>query len=83
MTIRARKTAKNLALKVAIVARGKTQREIARRTGIPEVRLSMFVRGVAQPSGDEKKALAKCLRRAAGDIFPSSVDDPALDQAAS
>jgi hypothetical protein len=63
--------AKNIALKVAIVERDITQREVARRADIPEVRLSLFVRGHLQPTEDEEKALARVLRRQRSDLFPT------------
>jgi transcriptional regulator with XRE-family HTH domain len=70
MKPKAQKTRKNIALKVAIIQRDITQREVARRTGIPEVRLSMFIRGCVAATEDEKRALAKVLRRGATALFP-------------
>lgn len=66
----AQKTRKNVALKVAIVEREITQREAARRARIPEVRLSMFVRGLATPTDTEQAALARVLRRQSAELFP-------------
>lgn len=70
MGTKSQKTRKNIALKVAIVEREITQREAARRAGIPEVRLSLFVRGHETPTEDEQKALAKVLRRERRELFP-------------
>lgn len=70
MQMRAQKVRKNLALKIAIVQREITQREVARRAGIGEVRLSLLVRG-QQPTPDEQRALAKVLRRSQGSLFPA------------
>ncbi len=69
----AQKTRKNVALKVAIIERDITQRVAAQRAGIPEVRLSMFVRGLAAPTEDEQRNLAKVLRRQRADLFPEAL----------
>lgn len=69
MGTKSQKIRKNIALKVAIVEREITQREVARRAGIPEIRLSLFVRGHEQPTEDEQKALARILKRARADLF--------------
>jgi len=71
MGMKSQKIRKNIALKIAIIEREITQREAARRAGIPEVRLSLFVRGLDRPSEDEEKALAKVLRRERADLFPA------------
>lgn len=67
-----KKPIRNLALKIAIVASGHTARWVALRTGIGEVRLSAFVRGVLEPSDDEKRRLAKFLRQTQSALFHSS-----------
>ncbi len=67
------KIKKNISLKVAIIERDITQREAARRAGIPEIRLSRVVRGFEQATDVERKALARVLRRAQGDLFPDAV----------
>jgi transcriptional regulator with XRE-family HTH domain len=69
MRMRAQKTGKNLALKMAIIERDFTQREVASRAGIGEVRLSMLVGG-QPPTVEEKRALAKVLRLPHRLLFP-------------
>jgi hypothetical protein len=68
----AQKTRKNLALKIAIIEREITQRVAAQRAGMPEVRLSMIIRGLAEATDEEKKALAKVVRLKQSVIFPMS-----------
>lgn len=62
--------APNNDLKMAIFKSGKTQWDIAERAGMHETRLSKIVRGRMQPNGDEKKALAKALKKTVHDLFP-------------
>lgn len=61
----------NLALKVAILESGKTQRVIAVRTGIDETRLSRIVRGQISPVKLERKALTRVLHKAESELFPA------------
>jgi hypothetical protein len=58
-----------LALKTAILETGKSQRELARETAIPESRLSQIVRGWADPREVEEMALAMALGRPSNDLF--------------
>jgi transcriptional regulator with XRE-family HTH domain len=74
MKPKAQKTRKNIALKVAIIEREITQREVARRAGIAEVRLSMFVRGCQVATDEEQRALAKVLRRDRSALFPEPAE---------
>lgn len=60
----------NVALKVAIVESGKTQRVIARRARVPESKLSHFVRGRIVPTEKEQAAIAKAIGRPAHELFP-------------
>ena len=53
----------NVELKLAILKTGKSQRQIAAETGIPESRLSLLVRGWAQPRPNELEELARVLGR--------------------
>lgn len=53
----------NLDLKVAIIKSGRTQRDVAVATFIPEGRLSDFIRGRANPSSREREALRQLLGR--------------------
>jgi hypothetical protein len=50
-----------LDLKFAILRSGRTQREIAETTRIPEVKLSNIVRGLVLPNSMERMALASAL----------------------
>jgi transcriptional regulator with XRE-family HTH domain len=59
-----------LALKLAIVATGKTQRAIAQLTRIPEGRLSMLVTGREDATELEKEKLAKALAVTQSQLFP-------------
>lgn len=59
----------NMALKVAILQSGKTQREVAEEIGISEGYLSRFVRGWEQPNEEQRKAIAKALRTKADQLF--------------
>lgn len=70
MTTASRKSATNIALKVAIVGSGHKQNVIARRAGIDELRLSYIVTGRgAPPTPSEKKALARVLKVPSSEIF--------------
>lgn len=60
----------NVALKVAIIEAGKTQREVAERAGLRELRVSEIVTGRVIATADEKRALAKALRRPQSALFP-------------
>lgn len=64
----------NMALKLAIVRSGKSQREIAQFAGIGEVRLSGFVQRRLKPSDDEKARLARILGRRVERLFPRSLE---------
>ena len=55
--------APNIPLKVAIVRSQKSQRRIAVETGIPETKISDFVRGRAWPTSTERVALAAAWMR--------------------
>lgn len=59
-----------LGLKLAIVAAGKTQRQIASETKLlSENRLSEIVCGWAAPRDDEKEALARVLNQPVSPLF--------------
>ncbi|HZO57055.1 MAG TPA: helix-turn-helix transcriptional regulator [Bryobacteraceae bacterium] len=60
---------RRLNLKIAIVASGKSQRQIAAACGVPENRLSEIVRGWAEPRDREREALAAVLGKPADDLF--------------
>lgn len=63
------KPGRNTPLKLAIVASGKTQRDIAALAQLGEVRLSAIITGRIVPSAEEKRAIARALRRPQGDLF--------------
>jgi len=69
------KSGRNTPLKLAIVASGKTQRDIAALAQLGEVRLSAIITGRIVPSPEEKRAIAKALRRPQGELF---TDQPAV-----
>lgn len=72
MTTKAQKTPMNVALKVAIVESRKTSRRVAHLARIGEVRLSAIVNGRIEPSEDERRILAKVLKRQPSELFPES-----------
>jgi transcriptional regulator with XRE-family HTH domain len=64
----------NLALKMAILRSGRTQRRLSVTTSIGEVRLSHIVQGVgAPPTESEKRRLARALDVSIASIFPETV----------
>lgn len=70
MTKKGRKKNHDLRLKIAIIQSRRTQRDIAQRARIGEVRLSKLVRRVDTPAtDDEMNALAKVLGRPVEDLF--------------
>lgn len=69
---------KNMALKVAIVSAGWTNRKVSRRTGIGEVRLSAIINGYAPPvSPYEKEKIARCLNVPIASVFADPTSDSA------
>jgi transcriptional regulator with XRE-family HTH domain len=56
-------------LKVAIVAKGYSQRELARDADISEQRISEIVRGWTNPTPAERDRLATLLRQPASVLF--------------
>ncbi len=62
----------NLALKVAILESGLTQRRVAQRLGISDSRMSNIVLGVHEPSDAMRRAMAKLLRRDESALFPQT-----------
>lgn len=60
---------RNTPLKLAIVASGRTQRDIAALARLGEVRLSAIITGRIVPSAAEKRAIARALRRPLEDLF--------------
>jgi transcriptional regulator with XRE-family HTH domain len=66
------KTNTNLALKVAIVTSGFTQRAVAQKAGMSELRLSQLVNRRIPVTADDKRILAKVLKRRQSELFPES-----------
>ncbi|HKA57900.1 MAG TPA: hypothetical protein VKD28_04740 [Gemmatimonadales bacterium] len=66
----------NLPLKLAIIATGQSQRDLAVRTGIGEVRLSAIVNGWKAATDAEEKILAKATGRRRRDLFPQRARGP-------
>lgn len=64
--------AKHKPLVIAILDRDITQIEIAKKARMHESRLSRIINGHDVPTPDEKKALARILRRTVDQLFPSS-----------
>lgn len=62
----------NLALKLAIIASGHRQYVIAGKAGIQETLLSKFITGRAEPTDEQKKALARVLRKPIEELFPEA-----------
>lgn len=60
----------NAALKMAIIESGKSQELIAQRCGIHYSTVSRIVRGWYVPDDEQKKAIAKELKRPVHDLFP-------------
>lgn len=58
----------NTTLKLAILDRS-TQTEVAKKAGLSESRLSRIIRGHYAPTDDEKKALARVLRKPVHELF--------------
>lgn len=58
------------ALKVAIVASGRTQREVAEAIGIDETRMSRIVNG-EHADDTLREAIATTLGRTTDDLFPA------------
>ncbi len=59
----------NLALKVAIIKSGRTQKEIAEEIGLSEGYLSRFVRGWERPNADQQRAIAKAVKAKPAELF--------------
>lgn len=64
-----------LNLKIAIVASGKSQRQIAAACDIPENRFSSIVRGWIYPREIEREAIAAALGKPADELFEAQADE--------
>ena len=57
-------------LKLEILGRGLTQRQVARRAEIDEATMSMITTGKLLPTSLQKKKIADALDRTVNDLFP-------------
>lgn len=62
----------NLALKIAIVARGYKQKDVARRARIDQWRLSRIVQEDVTASPEEQARIARVLRQPVATLFAAS-----------
>lgn len=60
----------NIALRTAMWERNLSQSEVARRAGWHESKLSKIAHGWRDATDDEKKTLAKILRKTVDQLFP-------------
>jgi len=60
----------NAALKLAFFEAGKRQVDVAAALGMDNSRLSQIIHGRLEPTSDEKRGLAKALKKSVGDLFP-------------
>lgn len=60
---------RNVALKIAIVQSGQTQRALARRLDIDETRFSRIVSGEVEAYADERRAIARALGKGVRELF--------------
>ena len=58
-----------LALKIALLAAGKSQRQTAAECGIAETRFSEIVRGWTAPRDKERQAIAAALGKHTRELF--------------
>jgi transcriptional regulator with XRE-family HTH domain len=63
----------NNALRTAIFQSGQKQIDIAKKVGIHESRLSKLARGHLDANDDEKRALARVLRKPIDELFPEEM----------
>lgn len=61
------------ALRLAILHSGQRQYVIARKAGIHESRFSRLVNGQLQASDEERRRLARVLRRPVPELFPEAL----------
>ncbi|NQT56101.1 MAG: helix-turn-helix transcriptional regulator [Desulfobacteraceae bacterium] len=63
------RTLPNIRLKVALMKKGLTQRNLAFETQIDETRISKIIRGYEVPTWDMKKEIAKFLEMEVEGLF--------------
>jgi transcriptional regulator with XRE-family HTH domain len=66
----------NVALRVAIAATGRTQKDVARRAGINQWRLSRIVRNDVTPTAVERARLARILAKPVQELFSEPTGQP-------
>jgi transcriptional regulator with XRE-family HTH domain len=64
-------------LRITRVIRGLNQKDLEKRTGIIQSRISLIEHGYLEPN-EERKKLAKALRVQVGDIWPKPVKGDSL-----
>ena len=62
--------AMNTALKIAFIESGKKQIDVAAAIGMDNTKLSQIIHGRRDASDDDRRALAKALRRPISQLFP-------------
>ena len=63
------KTLPNIELKIALMKRGLTQRDLAFGSNIDESRISKIIKGYETPTVEMKQAIADYLGREVEDLF--------------
>jgi DNA-binding transcriptional regulator YdaS (Cro superfamily) len=63
----------NTTLKLAILEQGLKQRAMARTLQMSESKFSQIVHGWQDATAEEKKAIARILKRKVHDLFPDQV----------
>ena len=66
------------ALRRAIFESGLSQRWIAKQADIEESLFSKYVNGWREPDADQKKRIARVMKRRVADVFPKSPDQTAV-----
>ncbi len=61
----------NIALKTAVILAGRRQIDVAAQAGIHNSRFSHIMLGRVEPTVEEKKAIAKVLRKPVSALFPA------------
>ncbi len=64
------RTLPNIQLKIALMKKNLTQRDLSFATRIDEARISKIIRGYERPSEDIKSAISAFLGMESDDLFP-------------
>lgn len=62
----------NLSLRMAIYERHMAQADVAQKAGIDITKMSKIANGRLEATDDEKKAIARILRKPIDELFPNS-----------